>query len=120
MREITDTTNKYTNKDIPDGTWIFKVLGIEKKYGKIEFFVWKLAHDGGEGEQVLLPNMMGGLLRALKCQESEPNKFDWDTEEQIGKYFWATVTHAPDKKDATKIRQHMGDFKVYEDTEIPF
>lgn len=121
-RELTDTTNKYPDRDLPDGIWIFKVKEIEKKYGKnnSEFFIWKLDWQDGSGEQVLLPNMMAALLRALKCTETEPNKFDWDTVEQTDKMFWATVSHAADAKDPTKIRQHMKDFKTYEDTEIPF
>lgn len=112
--EVTDTTNKYANQDLPDGARIFKVLGVEKKYGKQggEFFIWKLAYDGGTGEQVLLPNMMSGLLRAIGCDEIEPNKFQWDTNEQGGKLFSATVSHKPDAKDATKIRQHMSEFDV--------
>lgn len=115
-REITDTTNKYANQEIPDGTRTFKVLGVEKKYsGKGgEFFIWKLEYDNGKiGEQVLLPNMMGELLRVLKCEETETNKFDWDTNEQADKSFTASVSHKPDAKDATKIRQHMGDFSPF-------
>ena len=119
-RENTDTTNLYPDKNLPDGRNAFKVLGIEKKYGKSEFFVWKLSHSKGEGEQVLMPNMMGPLLRVLKCVEMEPNKFDWDTDEQAGKVFLATVSHAPDKKDASKIRQHMGEFSNVDPNDIPF
>ena len=119
-REITDTTNKYPNQDLPDGRNCFKVESIEKKYGKSEFFVWKLKYDKGEGEQILLPNMMGGLLRVLKCEETEPNKFDWDTFEQSGKCFLATVSHKPDQKDPSKIRQHMSDFAPVDENEIPF
>lgn len=123
-REITDTTNKFANQDIPDGAQMFKVLGVDKKYGKNggEFFIWKLGYEGGTGEQVLLPNMMAGLLRVLGCTETEPNKFDWDTNEQNDKLFTATVSHKPDAKDASKIRQHMGDFENVQvaDGEIPF
>src|SRR6267378_2769081 len=107
-REITDTTPMFAN-DIPDGRHRFRVRGIEKRYGKVEFFVWKLQHKDGEGEQVLMTNMMGPLLRILKCEEIEPNKFDWDTTEQDGKEFMATVSHEPDRKDPVKIRQKMGD-----------
>lgn len=123
-REITDTTNKYANQELPDGKQMFKVLGVDKKYGKkngAEFFIWKLAYESGTGEQVLLPNMMAGLLRALGCTETESNKFDWDTNEQTDKLFTATVSHKPDDKDATKIRQHMGEFEEVKATEeIPF
>jgi hypothetical protein len=120
--EMTDTANKYANKDLPDGTGLFRVNGVEKKYGKNggEFFIWKLQFKGGEGEQVLLPNMMSGLLKVLGCEEVEPNKFRWDTNEQDGKTFEATVSRKPDLKDPNKIRQHMGDFKAVQDDLIPF
>lgn len=120
--EITDTVNKYANKELPDGARIFKVQGVEKKYGQKggEFFIWKLAYDGGEGEQVLLPNMMSGLLRAIGCEEIEPNKFRWDTLAQDGKVFSATVSHKPDQKDPTKVRQHMSEFDAVKSEEIPF
>lgn len=121
-REITDTNSKYANKELPDGRNCFKVESIEKKYGQKggEYFVWKLSHTSGEGEQILLPNMMGALLKALGCQEIEPGKYDWDTFEQYGKFFMATVSHKPDQKDPTKVRQHMSDFAKYEDAQIPF
>lgn len=118
-REITETTNKFADQNIPEGKHRFIVVGpVEKKYGKkgVEFFVWKLQYEGGIGQQVLLPNMMGGLLRALNCPEIEPNKFDWDTNEQEGKAFFATVKHVPDKMDPKIIRQHMGDFANDDDT----
>jgi hypothetical protein len=113
--EITDTVNKYANQELPDGTRTYKVVEVTKKYGKNggEFFIWKLAYEGGVGEQVLLPNMMGELLRVLKCEETEPNKFRWDTNEQSDKTFTATVSHKPDAKDASKIRQHMGEFAPF-------
>lgn len=121
-REITDTSNKFADESLPDGRNCFKVISITKKYGNKggEFFIWALQFAGGEGEQILLPNMMGGLLRVLKCTETEPNKFDWDTFEQSGKLFMATVSHKPDAKDPSIIRQHMSDFHEYEDAQIPF
>jgi hypothetical protein len=110
--EITDTNSKFPNQDIPDGTRTFTVMEVTKKYGKNggEFFVWKLSYEGGVGEQVMLPNMMGELLRVLKCEETEKNKFDWDTMEQVDKTFSATVSHKPDVKDSKIIRQHMSGF----------
>lgn len=121
-REITDTKSKYQNQDLPDGRTAFRVVSVEKKYGKKggEFFIWKLQHDKGEGDQILLPNMMGGLLRVLKCTETEENKFDWDTFEQTNKTFLATVSHKPDKDNPTTIRQHMGEFANVDENEIPF
>lgn len=123
MREITDTTNKYADQEIPDGARIFRVVSIEKRYGKstgAEFFVWRLAYEGGEGEQILMPNMMGPLLRVLGCKETEPNKFDWDTTEQTDKAFSATVSRKPDRKDPTKMRQIMSEFDAVKAETIPF
>lgn len=121
-REITNTASRFENQDLPDGRNCFRVLGVEKKYGKKggEFFVWKLQHAKGTGEQVMLPNMMGGLLRVLGCDEVEPNKFDWDTMEQTDKLFMATVSHKPDKENPSTIRQHMGTFDEYKDAQVPF
>lgn len=111
-REITDTTNKFVNYDIPDGQHLFKILEVRNMQGG-RFFIWKLEYGGEEGlvgEQLLLPNMMGELLKTLNCTEIEPNKYDWNTEDQVGKSFSATVSHKPDRKDPTKIRQHMSGY----------
>lgn len=110
--EITDTSNKYPNQDIPDGSRTFTVVSVEKKYGGKggEYFVWKVSFDGGVGEQILMPNMMAELLRVLGCTETDKGKFDWDTNEQADKTFVASVSHKADPKDASKIRQHMGGF----------
>lgn len=121
--ERTDTTNKYANQAIPEGRRKFIVAGpVVKKYGGKggEFFIWKLQFDGGIGEQVLLPNMMAELLRVLGCDEPEPNLFDWDTNEQEGKAFMATVKLVADKKDPKIVRQHMSEYAVIEDSGIPF
>ena len=109
---------------IPEGTHKFTVVGeVKKLFGgpnkDMEFFVWTLEYPGGIGEQALMPSMQAPLLRLLGAEEYEPNKFDWDTTDQALKSFVATVTHAPDKKDSTKIRSHMGDFKAFSD-DIPF
>lgn len=113
MRETTDTANQYTNRDIPDGRYSFKVVSVTKKVGKknVPFYIWKLDYGIASGEQVLLPSMMGNLLRVLGCTEISPNKFDWDTDAVEGKTFEATVSHEPDKKDPSKIRQQMNEFK---------
>lgn len=122
-REITFTKSRFANQELPDGRTAFRVLSVDKKYGKknnAEFFVWKLQHDKGEGEQLLMPNMMGGLLRVLKCTEVEPDKFDWDTFDQINKVFLATVSHKPDEQNSSVIRQHMGEFAPVDENDIPF
>lgn len=120
MRETTDTNNNFPDKNIPDGTYTFKVLSATKKFSKKDnpFYVWKLERDGIACEQVLMPNMMGGLLRAIGCTETAPGKFDWDNEAVDGKTFVATVSHEPDKKDLNIMRQKMGDFKA--DESVPF
>ncbi len=118
--EITNT--KGFGGELPDGRNAFRVLSVDKKYGKnnSEFFVWKLQHEKGEGEQLLMPNMMGGLLRVLKCIEAEPEVFNWDTFDQVNKTFLATVSHKPDAKNPNVIRQHMGDFADVDPNEVPF
>lgn len=122
-REITDTNDSYPDRDIPDGTYDFKVLRCEKKYGGAKkdkpFYVWTLEYEGVKGEQILMPNMMGDLLRALGCPESKPGVFDWDTELVVNQVFKATVSHAPDRKDPNKIRQQMSEFKAVKE-DIPF
>lgn len=122
-REQTDTNDNYPDKDIPDGTYEFKVLSATKKYGGEKkdkpFYVWKLEYEGVKGEQVLMPNMMGELLRALGCEETKPGQFDWDTELVVNQVFSATVSHEADKKNPAKIRQQMKDFKKVKE-EAPF
>ncbi len=121
MREEIDTNSSYPDRDIPDGTYTFKVLSIDKKFGGPKkdkpFYVWNLRYEGIDAEQVLMPNLMGDLLKILGCTETSPGKFDWDREALEGKEFDATVSHAPDKKG--KMRQNMGDFKA-SSADVPF
>jgi hypothetical protein len=111
-REITNTVNNFADYNIKDGQHTFKVLEVRSMQDG-RFYIWKLEYGGDHGlvgEQLLMPNMMGDLLRVLACTEIEPNKFDWETGEQVDKTFSATVSHKPDKKDPTKMRQHMSGF----------
>jgi len=120
MRETTDTNDSYPDRDIPDGTYIFKVESVVKRYGGANkdkpFYSWKFEYEGVKGEQILMPSRMGELLRILGCTETEKGKFEFDTDIVIGKEFKATVSHAPDKKGT--MRQNMTDFKV-SDAEDP-
>ncbi len=131
--EITSTKRKFNQfPQIPEGRRRYLVIApVRKIAGKndSEFFIWTLQYQNelGEtcmGEQMLMPSMMGALLRVLDCLETEPEVFDWDTDEMEGRAFIATATHAPDKKDASIIRVHMSDYAtgdLNEDTpEIPF
>lgn len=122
MRETLDTSSNFPDKNIPDGTYEFRVMSVVKKYGGANkdkpFYVWLLTFGDNQAEQILMPNMMGDLLRVLGCKEVKQNHFDWDTDEVMGAKFTATVTHSPDKKDSSKIRQNMTEFKKTED--IPF
>lgn len=118
MREYTDTMD---SKEIEAGTHIFRVESApEKKLSKntgSAFFVWKLSYvvqgesDRKYGEQILLPNMMTDLLRVLGCKEVSPKHFEWDTETVVGDTFQATVALVADKKDPSKMRQQMTEFK---------
>jgi hypothetical protein len=120
-REQTDTNDNYPDRDIPDGTYTFKINSVTKRYGGANkdkpFYSWKLEYAGVKGEQVLMPNMMGGLLKALKCTETKPGHYEWDTDLVVNQEFEATVTHETDKKGV--LRQQMGDFKAAKE-DIPF
>ena len=121
MRETTDTNDNYPDRDIPDGTYEFKVINVAKRYGGANkdkpFYSWKFEYEGIQGEQVLMPNHMGDLLRVLKCTEMEKGKFDWDTELVVNQFFEATVTHEADKQG--KMRQRMSGFKAVKE-DVPF
>jgi len=121
-REITDTTPKYDNQDLPDGRMEFMIIGdIEKKYGRNggEYFIATLQYSSGIGKHLFMTSMLGPLLRAIGIPETEKNKFDWDTTEQAGKKFIATISHAPDKKDPAIVRQNMSEIKRIDDEDIP-
>lgn len=127
VRETTDTNANYGNKEIGDGSWDFTLLGISKKFGgqnkDTPFYALKVKYAKGDGEQILLPSMMGGLLRVFGAKEVQPNIFEWDTEDYDGQSFNATVSHEADKKDPAKIRQKMGKFQppmAKKTEDIPF
>lgn len=117
-RETTDTNSGYPDKNISDGKHTFNIISvIGKQLGGAYGYVWKLEEDGKNYEQVLFPNEVGGLLKALECQETSPGKYEWETEAVVGKTFSATVSHIPDKKKPEVMRQKMTDFKS---EEVPF
>lgn len=125
--EITSTKNNFKKyPPIPEGRRRYVIAApVKKLYGKnsSEFFVWTLQyqHNGENclGEQALMPNMMGPLLRVLGCQETEPENFDWDTDAVEGMAFVATTERQPDKKDPTIIRIHMSEYSGGLDEDAP-
>jgi len=125
MNETIDTRGQFDTA-LPDGEREFRVEKImRREKGPTIMYIWQLSFEGEEeresGEQVLLLNMMGDLLRVLGCKETSPKKFDWDRDLLPGTFFIATVSHEPDKKDPTKIRQQMTGFKKSEkESETPF
>lgn len=118
MRETTDTNRQFSegfNRNIPDGEHLLTIKGVESKMkGTVKFYIWKF----DMGDQILLPSMMGGLLKALGCTETLPGEYDWETEAQEGKQVLATVSHGLDKKNV--MRQHMGKFKPVDEAGTPF
>src|SRR5947207_7069356 len=115
MNETIDTRGQY-DTSLPDGEREFRVEKIRRlEKGPTVMYVWELSFDGDTenefGEQVLLPSMMGDLLRVLGCTEVSSKKFEWDRDLLVGKYFIATVFHEPDKKKPEVIRQQMNGFK---------
>jgi hypothetical protein len=120
MMTTTDTTNKYAS-EFPDGPAIFKITNIEKIYNPAEFWVFHLTDSAGnKGKQTFFDNMLGPILRVLGCNETQTDFFEWDPDMQMNKFFKAIVSHAPDKKDKTKIRQHMGSFEKVDANTVPF
>lgn len=120
-REYTDTNSNFDNEPLPDGRQTFKVVSVRKHIkGENKMFFWTLAYKDGEGTQLLLPNMMGELLRVLGCTETKKNEFDWDTDIVQGQCFDATVSHGVDKKGV--MRQNMSEFakSTKTDDDIPF
>lgn len=122
MEETIDTSSQFPDRDIPDGTYTFRIEGIDRKEkGTTVMYIFKLFYEGIHTEQLLLPSMMGPLLRILGCKETEKGKFKWDKDLLTGQSFVATVVHERDKKDATKIRQQMRDFKKSDmDADVPY
>lgn len=122
MRETTDTNPNYPDETLPDGRNIFRVESVKRmEKGKTVFYIWSLSYKANnqewEGTQVFLPSMMGGLLKVLGATEVKTGVYEWDTDLMEGKQFEATVSHAPDKKDPSKIRQHMSEFA---EEDLPF
>jgi len=120
MREIIDTNASFDNEPLPDGRHTFKILSIRRHMkGDTKMYFWSLSYDGGEGTQLLLPSMMGDLLRVLGATETKKGEFDFDAELMEGKVFDAIVSHGLDKKGV--MRQNMTDFtKAKDEDDIPF
>lgn len=120
-RESTDTNSDFDNEPLPDGKHTFKVLSVRKHMkGDTKMYFWSLSYKDGEGVQLLLPNMMGDLLRVLGATETKKNEFDWETELMEGKVFDAVVSHAVDKKGV--MRQNMTEFSksATAEDDVPF
>lgn len=119
MSEIIDTTSKYPDKEIPDGTYTFEVGIVSKKdiNGKTGY-EWNLEYDGKTVQVLMWPSQMGPLLRALGAKENEPNKFVFDALLVEGKKFKATAFKT--EKNG-KTYQNLKDFAAIETKEdLPF
>lgn len=111
--EEIDTNSNFSNKEIPDGTHGFRVLGVKKHEA---MYIWSLSYENGaEGEIVFFANNMGPLLKVLGCKETAPGKYKLESSVVDGVPFKATVYGEPDKKDKNIIRKRMKDFD-----EVPF
>jgi hypothetical protein len=120
--EETDTSNSYEKIPLPDGEQTFKIIEVTRVEKVKGLYEWALqAEDGEKYQQNMFANEMGPLLRLLGCKEVSKDKFSWDTVMVEGRSFTATVSHVPDKKDASVIRQKMANFKASaKDTGTPF
>jgi hypothetical protein len=119
--EETDTTG-FEKTPIPDGEHTFKIVFVGRVEKVKGLYEWELeAKDGEVYQHNMFANEMGDLLRLLDCKETSKNKFTWDTVLVEGRMFTATVSHVPDKKDSSIIRQKLTGFKKAEkDSGIPF
>ena len=124
-REQTDTNSQFDD-EISNGTYKFEVVKVVRKEikGK-KAYEWELEYKNADkvdmiGKQLFWPNQISGLLRVLKCKETTPGVFDWDTDLMEGKEFIATIAREPSKKDLSKSYQIMIDFKEVEKDDIPF
>lgn len=113
MIDEINTNSNFSEKEIPDGEHIFRVMGTRKQGS---MYIWSFTYDSGkEGEIVFFANNMGPLLKVLGCKETSKGIYTLDTEVTDGVSFKATVYSEPDKKDKSILRKRMKDFD-----EIPF
>jgi len=114
--EETDTKSQFDD-DISDGEHEFMIEEVvAKEINGKKAYEWKLDYKDeneqlAEGKVLTWPNQIKELLRILGCEEYETDKFRWDTVMQKGKWFFATISHDPDKKNPSKIYRNMKDFK---------
>lgn len=119
-QEILDTSSKYPDKEIPDGTYTFQIKSVSKKsIGDKTGYEWVLEYDGNRAQVLFWPSQMGPLLRVLGVKESEKDKFMFDTMEVEGKVFKGTAFKM--EKNG-KTYQNLKDFVTAEvkDDSIPF
>lgn len=128
MTEHTDTN---TNR-IEEGRYLFTVKEAPEKFrtqtGKIRFsFEFGYEHKGEMRtyKESFMAWAIGNLLRGLECKEVEPNIFDWELTEVVGKQVYATIEYQPDKNDTNKKWARMTkinspDMEIKQGEEIPF
>lgn len=108
LDEEIDTNSDFSNRDIPDGTYSFRVMSVRKNGA---MYIWHFSYDGErEGDIVFFANNMGPLLKVLGCKETKPGFYKLESQEVEGVPFKATVYGEPDKKDKNVIRKRMKDF----------
>jgi len=120
VSEIIDTSSKYPDKEIPDGTYTFEVgVATKKDISGKTGYEWNLEYDGKTVQVLMWPNQMGPLLRLLGVKEQEPNKFVFDSMAVEGKEFKATAYKTQSKG---KTYQNLKDFAAVEtkDEGLPF
>lgn len=113
--ENTDTNSDYEKLPIPDGDHSFRVVSVNRVEKVPGLYEWEFtAEDGNTYEVGIFKTEMGNLLRVLGCNETDKGKFSWDTVEVEGKSFAAIAYQIVDKKDSSKMRQKLKDFKPSE------
>jgi hypothetical protein len=105
MSERIDTRIKISP---PEGEYDFrvnKVLKMKDDSGR-STYPWEFeTFINGElvtHKERFFPSQLAPLLRALGCTEVEPDVFEWEKDEQIGKKIKARIIHEENKKTGKK------------------
>lgn len=111
---------KFTTKTgralIPEGHIIAMINNVKEKEipGGYIIYEWSFeCEENGKAKYFNLStfsSQMVDLLRALGCQETTKNRFEWDSDQVIGHTIEFNICHISDKKGV--VREQMSDIKL--------
>ena len=110
---------KYTTETgrtlVPESHYVAMINNVKEKTIK-EFILYEWSFESEVDNKAyyfgltLFSSQMADLLRALGCQETTKNKFEWDDADVIGNTIEFNICHIADKKGV--IREVMSDIKL--------